>query len=45
MTMTDTVQARIREYLRGENDEDHRKLLRDAADEIERLANQPNTET
>lgn len=43
--MPENVQTRILEYLRGENDEDHRKLLRDAVDEIERLGNQPNTET
>lgn len=32
--MTDTIQTRIQEYLWAENDEDHRKLLRDAMDRI-----------
>ena len=36
-TMPDNIQTRIREYLRGENDEDHRKLLRDAVDAIDTL--------
>lgn len=41
--MADNIQTRIREYLRGENDEDHRKLLRDAVDELDRIAS--NLET
>lgn len=33
--MTDTIQTRIRQYLSGDNDEDVRRLLRDAADALD----------
>jgi hypothetical protein len=39
--MTDNIQTRIREYLCGENDEDHRKLLRDTVAVIECLEKNP----
>jgi hypothetical protein len=35
--MTDTIQSRIIEYFRGENDECHRKLLRHAMERIDAL--------
>jgi hypothetical protein len=34
--MTDTIQSRIREYLAGENDECHRKLLTQAANALDK---------